>query len=62
MRAINKTKTIPPVESVLRQQPGESAIDATLEDSFPAGDPPSWTLGVEATAPGADFSSTKEPG
>jgi hypothetical protein len=62
MRATNKTKTIPHVESVLRQQPSEPAIDATLEDGFPAGDPPSWTLGVERAAPDADFSSTKEPG
>ena len=25
----------------------ESMIDQTLEDSFPASDPPSWTLGRE---------------
>jgi hypothetical protein len=25
----------------------EEMIDATLEDSFPASDPPSWTLGRE---------------
>jgi hypothetical protein len=47
MRTTNKTKTIAPVESVLRQHLSGSAIDATLEDSFPAGDPPSWTLGVD---------------
>ena len=27
--------------------PLESMIDQTLEDSFPASDPPSWTLGRE---------------
>ena len=29
-------------------------------DSFPASDPPSWTLGIERTASNADFSSVKE--
>lgn len=39
----------------------EAEIDATLKDSFPASDPPSWTLG---TAPCDDASSedTEEPG
>ena len=26
--------------------PSERMIDVTLEDSFPASDPPSWTLGI----------------
>jgi hypothetical protein len=27
----------------------EEAIDKTLSDTFPASDPPSWTLGIEPT-------------
>jgi hypothetical protein len=27
----------------------EERIDAALEDSFPASDPPSWTLGLPAS-------------
>jgi hypothetical protein len=29
----------------------ERAIDAILADSFPASDPPPWTLGVSSRAP-----------
>ena len=29
----------------------EEIIDKTLNDSFPASDPPSWTLGIEQGAP-----------
>ena len=39
-----------------REQPlSEEMIDATLADSFPASDPPSWTLG-------RDTYQEKEPG
>lgn len=29
----------------------EETIDKTLNDSFPASDPPSWTLGIEQGVP-----------
>ena len=29
----------------------EDVIDKTLNDSFPASDPPSWTLGIEQGRP-----------
>ena len=29
----------------------ERALDAVLADSFPASDPPSWTLGVSRSTP-----------
>lgn len=34
------------VEVVQRRLAAERAVDAVLADSFPASDPPSWTLGV----------------
>ncbi len=34
-----------------RSKSDHSRIDQTLDDSFPASDPPSWTLGREHSAP-----------
>ena len=40
----------------------EAEIDANLEGTFPASDPPSWTLGIDHSAnpPEADESSNDE--
>jgi hypothetical protein len=35
----------------LDEEPGDTSIDAILEDSFPASDPPSWTPGAPAGEP-----------
>jgi hypothetical protein len=40
----------------------EAEIDKNLQDTFPASDPPSWTLGTDHKAPPAkDESDEDEP-
>jgi hypothetical protein len=38
----------------------ERAVDSVLADSFPASDPPSWTLGVPQSQPEAAASEEAE--
>jgi hypothetical protein len=45
-----KTRT----EHARRDRDMTRRIDATLEDSFPASDPPSWTASVARLAPAGD--------
>lgn len=37
----------------------EAEIDRNLEDTFPASDPPSWTLGINHRKPSADEANDK---
>ena len=42
-------------------QEREATIDATLEDTFPASDPPAWTLGREPHSPAPMTTSSSHP-
>lgn len=44
-KQIVKGSTVAPDEATLRQRI-EEKIDRALRDSFPASDPPGWTLGI----------------
>jgi hypothetical protein len=42
----------PAVTAAIESEVTEADMDATLEDSFPASDPPSWTAAIARPVPG----------
>lgn len=42
------------------EKPKETRIDETLDDSFPASDPPSWTPGEAQPAPPEEDDTEKK--
>ena len=48
-------------EAKQRRLAAERALDAVLADSFPASDPPSWTLGVSRSTRGISTPTETTP-
>jgi hypothetical protein len=54
--------SLPPQTTALVGIMTEAEIDETLAGSFPASDPPSWTLGIDRqTTKGNDYEEQTQP-
>jgi hypothetical protein len=48
---VEGTDSIPENKSQSKGEMSEAEIDRNLQDTFPASDPPSWTLGTDHQEP-----------
>jgi hypothetical protein len=60
MKQKNENRS-PPTTRKESEPISEAEIDENLEDSFPASDPPSWTLGSEHRADTKQETENEEP-